>query len=329
LVSGHGIDTVALAWRDDVAADGLLTIAQSGLTDAASGRRQRGVWQGRHLRLALPVAGITLGVYPGLGLVTADARVASMLAGHDGDSALVAPERLPQGVDRARAALASIGVCVVGPAVVRRLDLAGELWFPRASDGLMFLCACQRVLQLPRLAQRDYYARGEQRLESLVWQTPKGNQTRVRIYDSGAKRGTAEAGQRLRVERQCRWHGDRTQTTEQVLGADLSAMFCGPMRSWLVGAPMDIVMTGPSAAVAILLDRVRRGEIPRRRAEALIGKLTMLANGRDLLGAKDRQRREQDLRKAGIALDVSGDPRGGTVDLRSPLVALADLWGSA
>lgn len=328
-VAGHGIDTVAFGWYDADTVDAIRALASDGVIDASTGRRQRSDWNGSHMRLSIPVAGITIGVYPGRSLVTAEARAAAMLVGHDGDHALIAPERLPEVAEGAVAALASIGMQVVGPTLVRRLDLAGELWFAEPADGLAYLHACQRCLHLSRLAQRTWNAKGEARLQSIAWQTPSRNRTQLRMYDSGAKHGGSPIGQLLRVERERRWPSNRRQTPEQVLAGGLSRVFCGPMRSWLAGAPTAIVTTAPTAAITDLFDRVRRGELPRRTAEALIGNVVMLTSGGDLLSPLDRQRRARRVRRAGIALDVCGDPGAAIVDVRSPLVALAGLWGSA
>lgn len=59
-----------------------------------------------------------------------------MLDGGGGSAALALPERLPEAAKRAAAALASIGVHVAGQVFVCRLDLAAELAFHDAADGI-------------------------------------------------------------------------------------------------------------------------------------------------------------------------------------------------
>jgi hypothetical protein len=109
------------------------------------------------MRLLRPVGGMTLRANPGRGLVAAEASLASMLAGHC-DEGLSPAQRLPEGAERARAALESLGVVTASPTVVLRLDLAAELCFQDARDGLAFLNACQRGLHLAGLRQVSYYA---------------------------------------------------------------------------------------------------------------------------------------------------------------------------
>jgi hypothetical protein len=324
-VGDHGIDTIVLGWRDADAAVALRAIALTPPRDSATGREQRHVWHGPQLRLALPVAGITLGVYPGRQLVTAEGRMAAMVAGHAHDHSLAAPHHLLEAVERVRDALASIGVSLTTGPVVCRIDLAAELLFEEAANGLAYMRACQQGLLLPRLAQRCYHARGENRLETIAWQTPKGNKTHVRLYDAGAKHGTHPPGLRIRLERERRWDGRSALTPEQLLASGLAGIFREPMGPWLRGTH-EIVVATPPEAVRRLFDRVRRGELPRRTAEALSAKINMLAYGSDLLSPLDRRRRERDLRAHGISIDVSGDPGRMVVDLSTPIAALAERW---
>lgn len=323
-VAGYGIDTIAFGWHDADASDALRRIAYSGLVDDATGGRQRADYDGSHMRLSIPVMGITIGVYRAKALVTAEARAAAMLAGHSCDHNLVPPERIPEAAARARAALTSIGVHVGGPVIVRRLDLAGDLWFADA-DGTAYLYACRRGLHLTRLALHAWDAKGHPRLESIAWQTPSRKTIQLRMYDAGSKHGSAGAGQLVRVERQRRWQHPKTPTPEQIVASDLGVTFSEPVRAWL-RAPHDVTIMMPPTAIAYCFEKARRGQLTPREAETLGAKINSLAYGDDLLTPLKRRRRQRDLRDAGLAIDMTGDPGARPVDLVGPLAALTECW---
>jgi hypothetical protein len=275
--------------------------------------------------LDLPVSGIVLGAYPWRGLVTAEARLATMLAGHTDDHRLIPPKRLVEGARLAEAGLRSHGIVVEGPGLCSRVDLAAELLFPHARDGLAFLAACERCLHLPRLKQWPVRAQGQARLESIAWLTAKGRNVGMRLYDAGALHGTHAPGHRLRLERERRWHGKNTPTPEAVVTTDLAAVFRAPMRAWL-RRPIEIAVTTPSDAIGQLFDSVRDGTMTRRRALSLSASVNALSYASDILADHDRRRRVRDLRGVGVTLDHLGEARSLHIDLREPLAALAAAW---
>jgi hypothetical protein len=201
-VGQSGIDTLAFGRRDAAAVAEIRAVSRQQRLDPATGRRQREDWKGRFMRLALPVAGMTIGVYPARGLVIAEARGAAMLAGHSEDAQLIPASKLGAAARRAVAAIESLGVALTAPVTVRRIDLAAELCFLVGAEGLAFLTACERALHLARLDMVPHYATGESRLESIVWQTPKGKATRIKLYDAGPHHKTRKPGERLRLERE-------------------------------------------------------------------------------------------------------------------------------
>lgn len=279
------------------------------------------------MQLSEPVRGMRIGVYPGRGVVVAEARLAAVLAGHEHDHRLVSAERLGDGAERALAATESLGVRLDAHARINRLDLAAELLFGDAADGLRFLNACQRGLFLPRLRQVPRYAIGDTRLESISWERPAGGQ-RVKLYDAGPHHGTHPPGHRLRLEVELRYTGRSSPAPEQVMALDLAALYGASLRPWLsAGAPVQV--WAPAEAVTHLYAQARSGERTRRSAESLAGKVNTLAYGSDLLAPHDRRRRVADLREAGIALDRSDEPHHRVLDLSAPLVALAACWEEA
>jgi hypothetical protein len=328
-VGGHGIDTVAFGSQDPAAVQSIRTLAQSQAIDPATGRRQGADWKGRFMRLTVPVAGMTVGVYPGSGLVVTEARLAVMLAGDARATGLIPVTLLAEGAMRATATVeALLGFPLEGPVTVRRIDFASELTFIAGSEGLAFLRACERALHLARLDMVPHYATGEARLESITWQTPTGRATRIRLYDAGAHHVTHKPGERLRLEREQRWTGPGSPTPEQVVALDLAALFRKPIRSWLSGT-IPLRVSTQSSALALLYDQARRGTRTVRSANMLGAKVNALALVGDLLTSKDRRRREKALRDEGIVLDHSGDPQSSDIDLHAPLAALAAAWGPA
>jgi hypothetical protein len=326
-VGNHGIDTVVFGWKDAEASQALLALAHTCNVDPETGRRaQRGVWSGRSMRLELPVAGIRFGVHPATSVVTAEARLIVMLTGHCDNRRLAEPECVAAGAAFALEALKTLGVETDSPVHLRRIDLAAELIFPNAADGLIFLRACERGLLLPRLKQVLHHAAGQARVESIEWQTPKGNQTRLRLYDAGIRHETNRPGERLRLERQQRWQGQKTPRPEWLSAVDLAGLFRAPLE-FVLRQPRTIEVATPSEAVALLFEKVRSGEITRRKAESLSGKISTLTWGDDLLSQHDRHRRRRDLKSAGIALDLAVESNT-VIDLTPPLKALADAYGA-
>jgi hypothetical protein len=233
---------------------------------------------------------------------------------------------LARGAACASMAFESLGIKLTVPVTVRRIDLAAELHFVDGLEGLAFLNACERGLHLSKLRQVPYHATGDARLESIVWQTTKGKKTKIKLYDAGFHHGTNPPGQRLRLERELRYAGQKSPTLEQAVALDLATEYGKPITPWLTRAP-QVRVSVPMVAVQLLYEQARNGERTRRKAESLGAKVNSLAFGSDLLAPHDRRRRIKDLRDAGIVLDLSWDPHSRLTDLGPPLRALAALWG--
>jgi hypothetical protein len=302
---------------------------RAGRIDPTTGVRQRGDWSGGFVRLSPPIWGMTIGAYPWRGVVTIEARLAVMISGDVDDHRLIAADRVADGAARARAAVESLGIALRGSLTISRADLAAELMFADGGQGgVALLNAAQRGLHLPRLTQVPYSAPGGQgRLESIIWQTPKTHQTRVKLYDAGQHHGTHRPGERLRLEREQRWSGAAAPTVEQFMALDLAALYAAPMRPWLNSA-VRMRVGVPLAAIAELYEQARRGERTLRSAETLSAKINSLAFGADLLSPLHRRRRNRAVRDAGFALDLCGDDAQlRLIDLQEPVVALVAAWG--
>lgn len=323
----HGIDTVTFGWYDAEAVEALLAAARSDDVDPDTGRRrQRWSWSGRALHLEQLVAGIHFAAYPANSLVTAEARLVVMLTGDRDDHTLARPDSLLAGLEAAEAALATLGLSTTGHAHVRRVDLAAELRFRDGADGLRFLGACERGLRVPRLKQVAHRLPGH-RLESLAWQTPARSLIRLRLYDAGVRHNTDLSGRRLRLERQERWQGQKVRPTAALSVGELARLFRAPLAP-VLRHERSVTVTAPSEAVSLLYAKARTGEITRRRAEALSGKISTLAVADDLLSQHDRRLRLRELERAGVALDLARASTT-TIDITSPLRALVRAYGGS
>jgi hypothetical protein len=317
----HGIDTVAFGWKAPGAASALhkLMVSQASLYRYAVLRVGGRMWQ-----LRQPFAGIRFGVIPASGVVTAETRLTVALTGQPQDSNLIGPEHLTEGAARAEAELRKLGIVLDAPAHLRRVDPAAELLFPAAGSGLRFLGACEGGLQLRRLHQVVYRAAGQARTECIEWQTPKGRQTRMRLYDAGVHHKTNTPGRRLRLEIQKRWHGTAVLALERITRATIAELFRAFLQPWIDKRRVIKVET-PNQATAHLYEQARRGNMTLRDAERISGKIATLTLGADLLPDYGRRLRIRHLRAAGIVLDASGGEHT-YLDLAEPLAALRDVW---
>ena len=323
----HGVDTVVFGWKDPEATRVLLDFFRRKPRDPDTGYLLHAVWGDRVVRLRRAVEGIRFGLVLSSGVVTAEARLSAMLTGRVDDASLANPERVLEGAQRARTVLGRLGVGVSAPAHVRRIDPAAELTFPVATDGLAYLGACHRGLQLPRLRQVAFRAPGQPRVECIAWETPMGRRTRLRLYDAGARHETHNPGHRLRLEREQRWQGARTPLPESITPASLAALFRALLKPW-VSTQAVVEVSTPDRIVERLYRDVRHGRMHLRKAESLSGKVATVVHGDDLLPPHGRRRRMRELRSAGIALDRSEDGHA-YIDLAPPLAALIGVWNEA
>jgi hypothetical protein len=319
------VDTVRLAFRDAVAAAAFRRLMYP-REDQRIGERLRVARSADGLAyLEEPVNGVCVGAYFARGLVIVEGRLVVILSGDRSDARLMPVERLVEAPECARRALASLGIELLGPCLLHRVDLAAELSLDEGRAGVALLHASQRGLHLSRLSQVPHFAPGEPRVESIEWKTPKGNETRARLYDAGALHGTHQPGQRLRLEAQLRWNGTSAPTPEQLLERDPAALYGARLAPWLRSAS-GIHVAAPQPAIEMLYAQARSGERTRRSAESLAAKISTLTHARDLLEAHDYRRRVKALRDAGITLDLSGEVGPHIIDLHQPLAAFIAAW---
>jgi hypothetical protein len=119
-------------------------------------------------------------VFPGV--VAVEGRLQALLTGDEDDHGLAHPAGLPDGAERARAAIAGLlGADLgLGPSELRRLDLAGELQFDDGRDGLALLDA-MAGLYAPR--RKTVVWRKGAEPQTVYWVTEKTGQVRQRAFD--------------------------------------------------------------------------------------------------------------------------------------------------
>lgn len=287
----------------------------------------------RSYLFASPVGGCRVGFFPDHGLLYAEGRAASFFAGAPAPAELLAPALLGHAATRAALEIEQFGLPLLSePVVVRRLDLAVELRFNAAADGLRFMQALS-ALSLPRL-KSDVWTR-DGRVETIYFRTPERGHPRFRIYDKGVEAKAAPPGTRLRFERQTRYPKAAQIAPETLVATGLGHEWASDLRAWArtdaAVRPADL--TGAQATVLRAADE---GRLTALAAERLLGWLSLRAEGRGRdwwagLGQRHiPSRRASELRSLGIALDPSAINRPAASDvvvpMRAFLAAAAAAW---
>jgi hypothetical protein len=239
-------------------------------------------------------------VFPGV--VAVEGRLQALLTGDEDDHGLAHPAGLPDGAERARAAIAGLlGADLgLGPSELRRLDLAGELQFDDGRDGLALLDA-MAGLYAPR--RKTVVWRKGAEPQTVYWVTEKTGQVRQRAYDKGVESGTHAPGERIRLELQHRPPKSRRRTPVNVANGDLSALYVDGLKGWTNERPT--LRGEPEHVMAVLLDRVARGDMSQRKAESLVGQMVALrVAGQGELSDQSYRYRLRELQAAGIVLDA-------------------------
>ena len=267
------------------------------------------------------VNGVKIGAFPQYGLLVTEGRLSPMLSGDVEDRSLASPTSLVAGGERARAALANVGVEIHERPVVRRIDLAAELHFDDPADGLLVLRAFEDV-RLPPLAQ-DRRKSPNANTEGVAWVS--GGRIVLRLYDAGDHHGTDAPGFRLRLERQSHPRKADQQPPESFALQDLSALFLGRLAA-LTRAMPTIQALPPRQAEIQVLRQARDSGLSLAKAERRLGmiRVSELGQAVPLWGSKVADR-HRELRDAGILLDNSA-PRVEPWDLRPLLDAVASPW---
>jgi hypothetical protein len=245
-----------------------------------------------------------------------------MLSGDPDDTALAPPDALALGAERARGALASLGVMVESEPVVRRLDLAAEIRFAQAADGLLFSRAFGS-LQLPGLEQNRRSSR--QQTRSVTWSPAHG--ITLRLYDAGEWHATDEPGVRLRLERQLRLRKAKQAPPDSFSPTSIADLYLAPLARIIQSAP-SIRILSPRAAELLIVEKGRCGELRACVAERLIGvvRISELCADALLYDRATASRRRSELRSYGVMLDFDGDDDLRNLDVREVLAALDARW---
>lgn len=256
-----------------------------------------------------PVNGMRLGCFPGTALIFAEGRLGAMLARSGDEHRLMNACLLPTGESRFHEALRLLGFELEPElARVRRLDLAAELRFTKTADGTSFMRALAS-LDVPGLKRDVWIGKGGV-IETVYFRTPKRGQVRLRVYRKDLEAKIKGQGVIVRVERQVRYSKAQQQTSERVSGSDLSALFEGRLEVLARGSG-SVVVSNLSGAQEMILKRCEEQAISPRKAERMLGTLTLLDHfGREWWDkAYTVARRERELQDLGIVLDTERQER--------------------
>ena len=254
--------------------------------------------------------GASSGAEPGrAGVVAIESRLGALLSMDSEDHRLVAADRLHLGGVTARVLVAEQLGVDPGPATeVRRYDLASELRFRAACDGLAFLRTVAGLV--PARARGTVEVNADGSVMTAYARTAKRGVVHARIYDKGRESGSDPPGHRVRIESQNRPPKSRRHHPEALSQLDLKATFGRTMNPYLQAD--ELVVAGADGAVAELVARAVRGEISHNRAERLAGSVAFLKHGGRAVYDRDGSnrvrnnersaRRLKALRDAGIVL---------------------------
>lgn len=265
--------------------------------------------------------GIRVGCMP-TGLLYAEGRLAALLDGY-GSHRLCAQPELLNGAGAVRKRLERLGVDAGDHVAVGRLDLAAELRFDDAADGLALLRAAS-LLDVP-WAKTGTDGRKAGGLESVYFRAVRGRKVLGRMYDKGLESASCSAGELVRYERQVRWEKRHEPSLAEALQFRVGDLYAQQLKSFM--GERDLVVVPAVSGVDAIWRLEESGAIGCRLAERLTGYVMLRASGRsDRLPARTRQRRERELRQIGLVIadDRAVDTR--PVPLGCYLDALIDAW---
>ena len=299
----------------------------------APSRRGAAAW------LTYALSGARIGLTRAAGgarLLWCETRLSALCSADVNDHTLAAPPRLLDGAAAATKLAHRLGLPPRegAPALVRRLDLASDVDFVRAADGVAFLSAMAH-LDVPRYKRVPTHAKGSSELEGVEWRTPSAYKIVQRTYDKGRQAGIRAPGHLVRIERQW-WVPSAERAPASVFAAmELAAQFVGPLKAW-VDTGAEVVAVGPYDACALLRSRVghklgsKNGNgrvLTLRVVERMAGTIGVLGVYGDGWYGNPRTaaRRRAELRRVGIEF-VSDVPAGRRVDVGSVLHAACGVW---
>lgn len=340
-----GLDTISLAWRDQNAVDRFLRL-DGALVDEDH-RPLRVVHSaGGSVRLNRRLDGLgQVGAFPAASMLWIEGRAGALERSDESNHSLGAPARLSavkEAVQERAGRL--LGASLYGTPGVRRTDLSGELLFDRGEDGIALLTVLDQ-LHSPWHKTAPVRERGGPLVETAYWRTPRRSVPILRAYDKGIESGTADRGERVRLERQVRFKGAQRPSVEQWLSRDLARLYSAPLSAWI----QDGVVAGDAdALLRVLTDAALiwptywasgsswasgSGCVHRRlwsptKVERVCGDLALIAAygaSWPAWNAKQRQRRMREIRELGLLLT----DHPVRVDVDQALTSLCDLWRAA
>ena len=294
-VLGAGIDTWSPCWYLDPDGDAARALRSRAVVASA-----RGSWL-----LPEPIEGYRVGWFAGAHLAFAEGHLA-------GPDHLGCPAALPAALSALEEAIEGHGVPLPrrpsrvawnprerlpGFAGVRRLDTAIDVATGSTQSGLALLEAVARV-EPPR--SKSSVRRAHGLVETVEWHGYAGGWMVARVYDKGLKHGTARRGQVLRLEDQRRFQA-ATRRPVEALGPAQVHQFVGRRFYPLVQAS-DVTI----GDLNVLVERIRElresGEIPTKRAIALVGALLLDVAGSPPQSRSTYYRHRKQLRELGLVL---------------------------
>lgn len=293
-MSASGLDTVSLAWRpaSERFVDGLLAKPHRSGPGGARVFREPGPGNTKLI------------AFPGYGVVSIEGRCGAILSDRESDHTLCAPADVVHAEAVGRLAFGLLaGVELVGPAEVRRFDLAHEVRFVDGLDGVSFLKSCAGMTA-PR--RKTWLGINGGTVETVYFRQAKSNVVTERIYDKGVESGSHGRGQRIRIEAQRRPEKAKRYAPDVFAHlVDLGAEFGRSIIPQL--AAEELVSAGTDAVNERLLQRAMSGGLTLAKAERLMGSAWVLSNyGRAAYAdVQQQQRRLRELRsECGAVLDT-------------------------
>lgn len=288
------MDTIAVAWHGEGGSELALALGQ-----ADSFRHARGgiVLTNRD------VSGARVMWWPEHSMVKVEGRLSAMLAGDRAVHDLSPVSRLGDAPAAAEAVLLRLTAAAPAGdvAACRRLDLASERVFEDEGEAGAFVRAVA-LLAPPGRYKREVILGADGQAETGYVMTRTGVKLQ-RVYNKTREALLPGPGVRVRIEAQNRLKKRDSKTFGQLASEAVMPL---AMRAWAgyVEQAEEVIVTNASGAVEQLAGRVASGSLTLRKAERMIGTLTLLDRfGRAIYAERQGQRRLQDLRDEGVMVD--------------------------
>jgi len=306
LLSDKGIDTVRFRWRGDNETYKKWQQRNEGTVEGYRGERFVQTPLGR------------IGAYPD-GLVYFEGRAQAIVSQDKLDHGLLPVHGISTAERVARKLVQDFGAPVPDEvARLGRVDLAAELRFSDTRAGSAFLHSLAS-LDVPWCKSRVDGRKGDH-IETVSFHGTRGSTIYLRAYDKGVESGTAQAGYRIRVERQKRYRKEREPTPADFAVSDIRSAYLGREFRLLSDLPSATVCDVPDA-METLLDTASGW----RQFERLAGFITA---GAYIEYPRDKgYARMAELRSLGIFIDPAAKERF-EVPVGRYLQVLASAWAA-